>query len=524
MWQKLSTVLLLLLAVATGPCHGANILYIDAVPSPSHFIWHRALIYGLAAKGHNVTALSVDVEANPPPNVHFIKIDGVYEALHEEHSDITDFFAVGQLSPFAMLSMFNGYLVIGCELALRSKGVRELLAYPDNFKFDVIINDYLSGPCVSALAQHKFRRPPYIAATGFHGLTTTTPMSGAYSYSGMVPNHEFNAPENMSYRQRFMNFLYNHWEELSKSIEVYPQIDKMVRQINPEIPYVVDFEKDTRIILLNSYPVIQYSEPAMPNIVSVGGMQIIQSKELPDDLKSIVDSAKEGVILFSLGTNVRSDLLGKERIIEILNAMRQFPQYQFLWKFESDSMPVEVPKNVYIRKWMPQNDLLAHPNLKLFITHSGLLSTQEAIWHGVPIIGFPVFADQNQNINYCVKMGVAKKLSIAEIKSNDLVEAIRQLMTDPSYRVNMAQLSQLFRDQKEPPLERAIWWVEWVLRNPTGSTVLQSNAMNISWAAKYSFDVIVPLVMLAAAVVHAIVKLASVVLCRKKAARKSKRE
>uniref|UniRef100_A0A1Q3FK51 UDP-glucuronosyltransferase n=1 Tax=Culex tarsalis TaxID=7177 RepID=A0A1Q3FK51_CULTA len=430
MWQ-LSAVALL--AVATGHCLGANILYISGVPSPSHFIWHRALMYGLAAKGHNVTALSVDVEANPPANVHFIKIDGVYETLYEEHSDVTDFFALGELNTFSMLSMFNEYLVTGCELALRSKGVQVLLSYPDDFKFDVIINDYLLGPCVSALAQHKFGRPPYIAATAFHGLTTTTPISGAYSYSAMLPNHEFDAPEKMSYKERFMNFLYNHWEELSKPIEAFDKIDKLVRQINPNIPYVGEFEKDARIILLNSYPVVQYSEPAMPNVISVGGMQIINSKQLPEDLKSIVESAKQGVILFSLGTNVRSSLLGKDRIIEILNAMRQFPQYQFLWKFESDSMPVEVPKNVYIRKWMPQNDLLAHPNVKLFITHSGLLSTQEAIWHGVPIIGFPVFADQNKNINYCVQMGVAKRLSIAKIKSSDLVTAIQQIMTEQRY-------------------------------------------------------------------------------------------
>ncbi|XP_001848192.2 UDP-glucosyltransferase 2 [Culex quinquefasciatus] len=515
---------LVLLAAATGSCLGANILYIDGVASPSHFIWHRSLMYGLAAKGHNVTALSVDVEANPPPNVHFIKIEGVYEAFYEEHSDVTDFFAMGELSPFSMLSMFNEYMVTGCELALKSKGVQVLLNYPDEFKFDVIINDFLVGPCVSALAQQKFGRPPYIAATGFHGLTTTTPISGAYSYSGMIPNHEFDAPESMSYRERFMNFLYNHWEELSKTFQVYHKIDKLVRQINPDIPYVAEFEKDARIILLNSYPVIQHSEPSMPSVISVGGMQIIKSKELPEDLKSIVENAKQGVILFSLGTNVRSDLLGKDRIIEILNAMRKFPQYQFLWKFESDSMPVEVPKNVYIRKWMPQNDLLAHPNLKLFITHSGLLSTQEAIWHGVPIIGFPVFADQHKNINYCVQMGVAKKLSISKIKSNDLVTAVQQLMTDQRYRDKMAQLSKLFRDQKEPPLERAIWWVEWVLRNPAGSTILQSNAINISWLAKYSFDVIIPLVMLAAAVLHVLVKVVSVVFCRKNPSKKAKRE
>ncbi|XP_055533264.1 UDP-glucosyltransferase 2-like [Wyeomyia smithii] len=513
---------LLVLFVSISLGSAANILYIHGVASPSHFIWHRTLMYGLAAKGHNVTALSVDVE-KPPANVTFIKLEGVYEAFDEEETELHDFFSMAGMNPFAMQSMFNEYVISGCTFSLRTKGLRQILDYPDNFKFDLIIHDYLQGPCLSALVHYKFGRPPVIAATGFHGLTTTTPMSGAYSYSGMVPNHEYDAPERMTYCQRFVNFLSNHWEELTWRYKVTPAVDKLIRQVIPDIPDVRLFEKDTRIILLNSNPIIQYSEPSMPNVISVGGMQIIKPKKLPEDIQSVVEKSPNGAILFSLGTNLRSDLLGKERIIEILSAMKQFPQYQFLWKFESDSMPVEVPENVYIRKWMPQNDLLAHANVKLFITHSGLLSTQEAVWHGVPMIGFPVFADQNRNINYCSEQGVGKRLSIINVNRKELADAIREVMTDKRYRDNMAQLSKIFRDQKEHPLDRAIWWVEWVLRNPD-SRILQSNAVNLSWAAKYSFDVIVPLVLLLVAVPTVVCKLIKKVLCKKSKLVKSKHE
>ncbi|XP_055616030.1 UDP-glucosyltransferase 2-like [Toxorhynchites rutilus septentrionalis] len=507
-------VVLALMLVFSGVIQAANILYIDGVPSPSHFIWHRALIYGLAGKGHNVTAVSVDTEENAPSNVTFIKVEGVYEKFFDSHDDALDFFAMIELNTFSMMNIFNDYILRSCMYSLESEGLKQILNYPAGFKFDLIISDYLQGPCISALTQHKFGRPPYIPATGFHGFTTATPMSGTYSFSGMVPNHEYDVTEHMNFRQRFMNFLYNHWEELSKSYIMIPAIDKLVRKIMPDIPYVGELDKDARVILLNSNPVIQYSEPSMPNVISVGGMQIIKTKKLPEDLSTILDKAKPGAILFSLGTNVRSDLLGKERIIEIMNAMRQLPQYQFLWKFESDGLPIEVPKNVYIRKWMPQNDLLAHPNLKLFITHSGLLSTQEAIWHGVPIIGFPVFADQNRNINYCTQMGVGKRLSIKDVKSKDLVDAVQEIMTEKRYQKNMADLSGMFRDQKEHPLDRAIWWVEWVLRHPN-STILQSNGVNINWIVKYSFDVIVPLVLLGVLVFSMILKSVKCVLVMK---------
>ena len=39
-----------------------------------------------------------------------------------------------------------------------------------------------------------------------------------------------------------------------------------------------------------------------------------------------------------------------------------------------------------------------HPKTKGFITHSGTNGTYEAIYHEVPMVGFPVFADQPHNI------------------------------------------------------------------------------------------------------------------------------
>lgn len=134
------------------------------------------------------------------------------------------------------------------------------------------------------------------------------------------------------------------------------------------------------------------------------------------DLQSLADDAINGVVLFSLGTNVQSEMLGEQRIIAILEAFRKLPKYTFIWKINLEKFPTALPPNVVIRKWVPQNDILgkisnnsvklrfneliwncytlAHKNTKLFITHAGLLSIQEAIYHGIPMLGVPIFADQ----------------------------------------------------------------------------------------------------------------------------------
>jgi UDP:flavonoid glycosyltransferase YjiC (YdhE family) len=43
--------------------------------------------------------------------------------------------------------------------------------------------------------------------------------------------------------------------------------------------------------------------------------------------------------------------------------------------------------------------------MRLFITHCGVSSTQEAAYIGVPIIGLPVFGDQWHNCAKFVKEG-----------------------------------------------------------------------------------------------------------------------
>ena len=66
--------------------------------------------------------------------------------------------------------------------------------------------------------------------------------------------------------------------------------------------------------------------------------------------------------------------------------------------------------------WLPQQDVLAHPNLKVFITHAGQSSFQETLCHQKPVVAIPVSGDQPINALEVERLGFGKSIRFSELK------------------------------------------------------------------------------------------------------------
>ena len=73
----------------------------------------------------------------------------------------------------------------------------------------------------------------------------------------------------------------------------------------------------------------------------------------------------------------------------------------------------------------------AHPQVKAFVYHCGINGVFEAIYHGVPVVGLPLFGDQSGNIARLVSRGMGVKLDAPTLTSDQLVEAINTVISDP---------------------------------------------------------------------------------------------
>ena len=133
--------------------------------------------------------------------------------------------------------------------------------------------------------------------------------------------------------------------------------------------------------------------------------------------------------------------------------------------------------------------LLAHPSLRLFISHAGAGSLQETICHTTPIVAVPINSDQFVNANEAVRLGIGVKVDWHSLTEDSLTAALTEVLTEPSYQRSVEQLQARILDTPQHPLERAVWWLEFLLRQPPGNPDMRSPARHLHWGQLLLRDV-----------------------------------
>ena len=148
-------------------------------------------------------------------------------------------------------------------------------------------------------------------------------------------------------------------------------------------------------------------------------------------LKYIEGAGDAGFAVLSFGSILKGANLPPAIRDVFVRTFAKFPQ-RFLWKYENEEGIADLPDNVKLFRWLPPYmDLLAHPKMRLIMTHGGLFSNQEAVFHQVPLIGFPVFGDQTHYVAKAQKDGYAILLDWKTLTDEVLYDAINDILTNP---------------------------------------------------------------------------------------------
>lgn len=87
-----------------------------------------------------------------------------------------------------------------------------------------------------------------------------------------------------------------------------------------------------------------------------------------------------------------------------------------------------------VNNWAPQLEILSHNSVSAFLTHGGWNSVLEALSHGVPLIGWPMAAEQffnikllEENVGVCVEVARGKS---CEVRYEDIAAKIELVMNE----------------------------------------------------------------------------------------------
>lgn len=95
-----------------------------------------------------------------------------------------------------------------------TKGFAELLDYPDDFKFDLVVYDFTMNGCLLPFL-HKFSYPPLIAVSAWSIPTYTSETVGGHQQYAYVPHNSLsNNGEEMNIFDRTMNMLIFTFENM----------------------------------------------------------------------------------------------------------------------------------------------------------------------------------------------------------------------------------------------------------------------------------------------------------------------
>ncbi|KAF2367395.1 UDP-glucuronosyl/UDP-glucosyltransferase [Trinorchestia longiramus] len=332
----------------------------------------------------------------------------------------------------------------------------------------------------------------------------------------------------LSFFERLVNVLVAQFNWVLVHYRYLPKMETECQEAGlcrPDMTHIADITFRSSLTILNNIQSLEFPvRPYVPTVIHAGGLNCRPAQPLPKYLADWIEgSGDAGTIYFSLGSAVKPKDMPDNFRQMFVKAFARLPQ-RVVWKWHEDNME-DLPPNVKLGSWLPQQDILGefeggHPKVRLFISHGGLFSTFETIYHAVPMLGLPAFADQGTNMHKSTGEGFAETINWTELSEELLFNTIEKMLTNESYQETVNRRSLVMRDQPLSPQDTVVYWTEYVIRHG-GAPHLQSPIKTMSWYVLYNVDVWLFVCVILVVLVVVVVKVTMMVV-RKCCCRKAK--
>ncbi|KAG7207218.1 hypothetical protein KM043_008895 [Ampulex compressa] len=398
-----------------------RILSIFPYNGRSHHIMFDAILKALVRKGHRVDVMSYYPLKTPLQNY-----TDIFNFTIEHHAGFLEYpkrfkeYDDDTMTRFITTVLGNEV----CEL-LGVPEIQKIIRNPPNDPpYDVVLAQYHTAHCYMALGW--LLKIPVVGVTSTVETSYLEDTAGNPLNDAFYPRYYSKKPRLDGFWDRAYNFLHNLRFKRMYNAYTEPQTEIMRRHISREVPDIREIERSLALVLLNTYYTFHGHRPLARVLVEVGGVHIEENAaELPPKLKEWMDAATSGVVYFSFGSIVSLDKANPILVRNVCALLGKIAPVKVLVKdWSTRRSVVNLSDNIFAASWIPQISVLGHKNTRAFITHGGQMSTFEAVYHGVPVIGVPVYGDQWKNVDILVAKRMGVRVNVEDLMGTALGTAL----------------------------------------------------------------------------------------------------
>jgi glucuronosyltransferase len=370
-------------------------------------------------------------------------------------------------------------------------------------KFDLVVLDGADSITCFLMIPYKFDIP-FVTV---HGWQLTSWVYGVTGMPSIEPEFAKGFSNHMDFWQRLDN-LQSWLERLDTPFydQYSDHMNKYCPSNKPKIPLKKVAEMSEMYFLNFAVLCLDYPRVSAPNLQYIGGSTVLPGKPLPEDLDKYIAGAEHGVIVMSFGSMKEAHHLWKIIGEKLFDAFARLPQ-RVIVQYRLDKVYGKVPSNVKLLKWLPQNDLLANKNVKLFINHGGNNGQHEAAYHGVPVLVIPVYLaeyfDHIYNGRRIEVHSYGKYVHDKKaITSDQLYQMMTEIINNKTYAQNIKKCSEIIRSMPSAQ-EKFVFWVNHILR--FGGAHLRPPSLDMPLYQVLMLDIVAYYVIYYLIIVHVVI-------------------
>uniref|UniRef100_A0AAZ3Q5F1 Glucuronosyltransferase n=1 Tax=Oncorhynchus tshawytscha TaxID=74940 RepID=A0AAZ3Q5F1_ONCTS len=467
----------LMLLILIHACWSSRIIVVPPIMFESHLYIFKTLATELHLQGHDTSFLLSEGRQVPPsPHYTFQRYPGIFNSSTADsflQSKVSNIFS-GRLTALELFDILDHYAQ-NCDAVV---GNKEVMTQLKDAKFDLLLVDP-NEMCGFVIA-HILGVPYAVFSTGLWYPAEV----GAPAPLSYVPEFNSLLTDQMSLVQRITNTAVYLVSRFGVQYLVLPKYERIMRKhgVEPRVA-MQDLVQGSRLWMLSTDLALEFPRPTLPHVVYVGGILTKPASPLPQVSK---DHGFGGASFIS---RVRDQTAWHHSnhlplCLSVLFFCPSLSDCRF-----SGVPPSNLGNNTKLVDWMPQNDLLGHARTVAFLSHGGLNSIYEAMYHGVPVVGLPLFGDHYDTMTRVEAKGMGIMVHWKSMTEEELYQALATVINNNKYRQRAQVLSSIHKDQPGHPVTRAVYWINYILRHH-GANHLRSSVYTVPTYQYFLLDVV----------------------------------